>query len=65
MLTSIPGLHYYNYNLDMDEQNTLSQMSLEELSNLVNAFYNNKKIEFNYNLILTELEYRRDQKYGN
>lgn len=49
----------------MDEQNTLSQMSLEELSNLVNAFYNNKPIEFNYNLILTELEYRRDQKYGN
>ena len=49
----------------MDQQNTLSQMSLEELSNLVNAFYNNKKIEFNYNLILTELEYRRDQKYGN
>jgi len=49
----------------MSRQDELSQMSLEQLSDLVNAFYNNKEIEFNYDLILTELEYRRDQKYGN
>lgn len=48
-----------------NRQDELSQMSLEQLSELVNAFYNNKEIEFNYDLILMELEYRRDQKYGN
>lgn len=47
----------------MDQQNELSEMTLEELSNLVNAYYSNKEINYNYNLILNELEHRRNEKY--
>ena len=49
----------------MSRQDELSHMSLEQLSDLVNAYYNNKQIQYEYDLILTELEYRQDQKYGN
>ena len=49
----------------MSKEDELSQMSLEQLSELVNAYYNNKNIQYEYDLILTELEHRRDQRYGN